>query len=79
MGCYGNSVVKTPHMDQLAAEGGRFRQVFATVASCSASRAVIFTGVLTHRNGQYAHTPGEHNQRLRPDVTTVFEKLKKHG
>jgi N-sulfoglucosamine sulfohydrolase len=79
LGCYGNSVVKTPHMDRLAAEGVRFRQAFATVASCSASRAVIFTGVLTHRNGQYAHTPSEHNQRLRPDVTTVFEKLKKHG
>ncbi len=79
VGCYGNKVVQTPHMDQLAAEGVRFRQAFATVASCSASRAVIYSGVLTHRNGQYAHTPGEHNQRLRPDITTVFEKLKQHG
>ena len=79
LGCYGNPVVQTPHMDQLAAEGVRFRQAFATVASCSASRAVIFTGVLTHRNGQYAHTPHEHNQRLRDDITTVFTKLKAHG
>lgn len=79
LGCYGNKVVKTPNMDRLAAEGVRFRQAFATVASCSASRAVIYTGVLTHRNGQYAHTPGEHNQRLRPDIVTVFEKLKRHG
>jgi N-sulfoglucosamine sulfohydrolase len=79
LGCYGNKIVQTPHMDRLAAEGVRFRQAFATVASCSASRAVIYTGVLTHRNGQYAHTPHEHNQRLRPDVTTVFEKLKAHG
>jgi len=75
LGCYGNPVVKTPHLDALAAEGMRFRQAFATVASCSASRAVIYTGVLTHRNGQYAHTPAEHNQRLRDDVPTVFEKL----
>lgn len=79
LGCYGNKVVQTPHMDQLASEGVRFRQAFASVASCSASRAVIFTGVLTHRNGQYAHTPGEHNQRLRPDVTTVFTRLKSQG
>jgi N-sulfoglucosamine sulfohydrolase len=79
LGCYGNKVVQTPHMDQLAAEGVRFRQAFATVASCSASRAVIYTGVLTHRNGQYAHTPAEHNQRVWPDVTTVFERLKGHG
>jgi N-sulfoglucosamine sulfohydrolase len=79
LGCYGNKVIQTPHMDRLAAEGVRFCQAFATVASCSASRAVIFTGVLTHRNGQYAHTPAEHNQRLRPDITTVFEKLKACG
>ena len=75
----GHPLAKTPHMDRLAAEGVRFRQAFATVASCNASRAVIYTGVLTHRNGQYAHTPAEHNQRVRPDVTTVFEKLKAHG
>ncbi len=79
LGCYGNKVVQTPHMDRLAAEGVRFRQAFATVASCSASRAVIYSGVLTHRNGQYAHTPLEHNQRLRPDITTVFQKLKERG
>jgi len=79
LGCYGNKIVQTPHMDRLAAEGVRFRQAFATVASCSASRAVLFTGVLTHRNGQYAHTPAEHNQRLRPDISTVFERLKAHG
>ena len=40
---------------------------------------MIYSGVLTHRNGQYAHTPAEHNQRLRPDVKTVFEKLKSRG
>jgi N-sulfoglucosamine sulfohydrolase len=79
LGCYGNRVVQTPNLDQLAKEGIRFRQAFATVASCSASRAVIFTGVLTHRNGQYAHTPNEHNQQLREDVTTVFAKLKQAG
>ncbi|MCA1962485.1 MAG: sulfatase-like hydrolase/transferase, partial [Prosthecobacter sp.] len=47
LGCYGNKLVRTPHMDRLAAEGVRFRQAFATVASCSASRAVIYSGVLT--------------------------------
>ena len=79
LGCYGNRVVQTPHMDRLAAEGVLFRQAFATVASCSASRAVIYTGVLTHRNGQYAHTPNEHNQQLRDDIPTVFERIKKQG
>jgi N-sulfoglucosamine sulfohydrolase len=79
LGCYGNTVIKTPNMDQLAREGVRFRQAFATVASCGPSRAVIYSGILTHRNGQYAHPPLEHNQQLREDITTVFSRLKDRG
>ncbi len=79
LGCYGNDVIQTPNMDQLAREGVRFRQAFATVASCGASRAVIYSGLLTHRNGQYAHPHAEHNQQIRDDVTTVFARLKDLG
>ena len=78
-GCYGSKNVKTPHIDRLASEGVRFKQAFATTASCGPSRAVIYTGLLTHSNGQYAHPHREHNQELRPDVTTVFEMLKLSG
>ena len=76
VGCYGNSVVQTPNIDRLASEGVRFRQAFATTASCGPSRAVIYSGLLTHANGQYAHPHREHNQQIRPDVTTLFERLK---
>jgi len=38
LGCYGHPVVKTPHLDRLAAQGVRFTDAFATVSSCSASR-----------------------------------------
>ena len=78
-GCYGNKVVKTPNIDRLAREGVRFREGFATTASCGPSRAVIYTGLLTHSNGQYAHPHREHNQEIRPDVTTLFQMLKDHG
>ena len=54
-GCYGNPVLKTPHMDILAKKGVRFTSAFSTVASCSASRSVIFTGLFNHTNGQYGH------------------------
>lgn len=79
VGCYGNSIVQTPNLDQLAREGVRFRQAFATTASCGPSRAVMYTGLLTHANGQYAHPHREHNQELRPEVTTVFSMLKSRG
>src|SRR5436305_6687522 len=52
-GCYGNRVLKTPHQDQLAAEGTRFELAFCTTASCSPSRSVILTGIFNHANGQY--------------------------
>ena len=79
VGCYGNEVVSTPNLDRLAKQGVRFRQAFATTASCGPSRAVMYTGLLTHANGQYAHPHREHNQQLRPDVTTVFAMLKRNG
>ena len=52
LGCYGNKVIKTPNLDQLAAEGVRFTNAFCTTASCSASRSVILTGMYNHANGQ---------------------------
>jgi N-sulfoglucosamine sulfohydrolase len=54
-GCYGNPVIKTPHLDSLAEGGTRFINAFATTASCSASRSVILTGLFNHRTGQYGH------------------------
>jgi N-sulfoglucosamine sulfohydrolase len=55
MGCYGNSVIRTPNMDRVAKEGTRFTHAFCTTASCSASRSVILTGLHNHANGQYGH------------------------
>ena len=59
-GCYGNTVIQTPHLDELAAQGTRFTQAFATTASCSASRSVILTGIHNHANGQYGHSHDYH-------------------
>lgn len=45
LGCAGHSIVKTPTIDRLAAEGVRFDNAFVTTSICAASRATIFTGV----------------------------------
>ena len=47
LGCYGDTVIKTPSLDRLAAEGTRFANAFAAVSSCSPSRSVMFTGQFT--------------------------------
>ncbi|HUT94970.1 MAG TPA: sulfatase [Thermoguttaceae bacterium] len=78
-GCYGNPVVKTPHIDRLAASGVRFTHAFATTASCGPSRGVIYTGLHAHGNGQYGHGHGYHNFALLPKVDSVFALLKAAG
>jgi arylsulfatase A-like enzyme len=41
VGCYGDAVCKTPNVDALAKRGVRFTKAYATVSSCSPSRASI--------------------------------------
>lgn len=61
LGCYGNDVIQTPAIDQLAAEGVRFTDAFCTTASCSASRSVILSGLHNHKNGHYGHEHSYHH------------------
>ena len=44
LSCAGNPVLRTPHVDALAAGGVRFTNCFATSAVCMCSRASILTG-----------------------------------
>jgi N-sulfoglucosamine sulfohydrolase len=53
LSCYGESRIRTPHLDRLAASGVRFETAYVTQASCSPSRSSIFTGLYPHGTGQY--------------------------
>jgi N-sulfoglucosamine sulfohydrolase len=61
LGCYGDPVAKTPHIDALAKSGTRFTHAFASVTSCSPSRATLLTGMPTHMCGQYGLAHADHN------------------
>jgi N-sulfoglucosamine sulfohydrolase len=79
LGCYGHPTVKTPNLDALAARSTRFTHAFCTSPSCGPSRAVIYTGLLSHANGQYVLPHSFHNGVLAIGVTTVFDLVKAAG
>ncbi len=49
-GCYGETAIKTPHLDRLAAEGARFDRAFTTGPICSISRSALITGRIRPRS-----------------------------
>ena len=53
LSCYGETRIRTPHLDSLAASGVQFTTAYVTQASCSPSRSSMFTGVYPHGTGQY--------------------------
>jgi N-sulfoglucosamine sulfohydrolase len=60
LGCYGRTLVSTPNLDRLAAEGVRYTRVFATAPVCAPSRSAFMTG-------QYQTSTGTHPMRSHRD------------
>ena len=52
---YGNPTTSTPHLTQMAEEGMKFTQFYATAPVCSPSRASLMTGRLFPRTGVYSN------------------------
>ncbi len=51
MGCAGNSEVKTPNLDAIAAQGMRFDNFFCASPVCSPARASLLTGRIPSAHG----------------------------
>ncbi len=76
LGCYGQSKVATPNLDQLANRGMRFTQAYAGCCMCAPSRCVLLTGLHTGHCRVRANDP---KQRLTPVDVTFVELLQKAG
>jgi N-sulfoglucosamine sulfohydrolase len=80
--CYGNTVIQTPHIDRLAANGTMFTNAFTTSPVCSASRSAIITGIHQNTIGVHAHHSARtvEAQHYLPDsVRTIPELLRDAG
>ncbi len=51
LGCMGDPILRTPHIDALAQQGVLFNRNFVTTAICVTSRASFFTGLYARSHG----------------------------
>ena len=80
LGCYGATEVKTPRIDQLAAEGIRFTDYYAAAPICSPSRAGLLTGAYPRRIGMETWVQRADSDRgIHPDEVTIAELFKANG
>ncbi len=76
LGCYGNPIVKTPHIDSLARRGVRFENAFVSHSICWVSRTTILTGLVGRSYG----TPSNPDQARADAVETLYSDiLRDHG
>jgi arylsulfatase A-like enzyme len=75
LGCYGQTMIQTPNLDKLAAEGLRFTEFYAGSTVCAPSRCALMTG----QHCGHAFIRGNGSQSLRRDDFTVAELLQKAG
>lgn len=81
LGCYGQKVIATPHLDCMANEGMRFTHFYAGATVCAPSRSVLMTGQ------HHGHTRVRGNagasrpaaQALRNEDITVAKLLQQSG
>lgn len=74
LGCYGDSEMKTPHLDRLASEGVTFTKAYTCQPVCGPARSAIFTGMYPHSNGSWSNS-----MPLYANVKTIGQRLHDHG
>jgi uncharacterized sulfatase len=81
LGCYGQTEIRTPHIDRLAAEGMRFTRFYAGASVCAPSRCVLMTGKHTGHCRVRGNAPlvERARQTLTQDDLTVAALLKRAG
>ncbi|MEM8944240.1 MAG: arylsulfatase [Planctomycetota bacterium] len=81
LGCFGQQLIRTPHLDGLAQQGMRLTQHYSGNAVCAPSRCVLMTGKhpghATIRNNK--STPPEGQWPIPLADVTIAELFQQHG
>lgn len=78
LGCYGNPICRTPHLDQLAATGVRFDKAFVQAVCCNPSRTAFLTGLRPPTTGVVTNQDVM-SKKLPAGTLTLPELLKGRG
>jgi arylsulfatase A-like enzyme len=78
-GPYGATLVPTPNLDRLAAQGLLFTNAYCSSATCTPTRYSLLTGEYAFRNPRAAVLPGDAPMLIEPGRTTVASVLKQAG
>jgi len=82
LGCYGQKVIKTPNIDQLATSGIQFRNHYSGSTVCAPSRSVLMTGMHTGHTFIRDNRPGDAEEgqtAIEANSFTIAELLKQKG
>lgn len=77
LGCYGDTVVKSPNIDRLAKRGVLFEKAYCNQAVCSPSRNALLTGLRPQALGIYELATNF--RKAAPDVVTLPQHFKVNG
>ena len=77
LGCFGSRMIKTPHLDRMAATGLKLTSFYAQPV-CGPSRAALMTGCYPMRVAEPGNRKNQHNV-LHPREVTMAEILKDAG
>ena len=79
LGCYGATDIPTPNLDEMAKEGLRFTNAYATASTCTPSRYSLLTGKYPIRKTGANILPGDAGMLIDTDELTIASALKAYG